>query len=98
MKDFFKLDGKVAIVTGGAGGIGEALALGLGMHGATVVVSSRNREAIEKVAEKITAETGLSPRCLRANARAARAVSWAVRGSTTIHPVSPSISVMFARS
>ncbi len=58
MKDFFKLDGKIAIVTGGAGGIGEALALGLGMHGATVVVSSRNREAIEAVARKITAETG----------------------------------------
>lgn len=58
MKDIFKLDGKVAIVTGGAGGIGEALAMGLSMHGATVVVSSRNPEAIEKVAEKITGESG----------------------------------------
>lgn len=58
MKDMFKLDGKIAIVTGGAGGIGEALALGLGVHGATVVVSSRNQEAIEKVAQKITAESG----------------------------------------
>jgi len=58
MKDIFKLDGKIAIVTGGAGGIGEALALGLGIHGATVVVSSRNQEAIDKVAKKITEETG----------------------------------------
>ncbi len=58
MKDMFKLDGKIAIVTGGAGGIGEALAMGLGMHGATVVVSSRNQEAIEKVAKQITAESG----------------------------------------
>lgn len=58
MKDIFKLDGQIAIVTGGAGGIGEALALGLGMHGATVIVSSRNQEAIEKVAAKITAESG----------------------------------------
>jgi NAD(P)-dependent dehydrogenase (short-subunit alcohol dehydrogenase family) len=58
MKDIFKLDGKVAIVTGGAGGIGETLAMGLSMHGATVVVSSRNLEAIEKVAEKITRESG----------------------------------------
>jgi gluconate 5-dehydrogenase len=58
MKDMFKLDGKIAIVTGGAGGIGEALAMGLGMHGATVVVSSRNREAIEKVAKQITAASG----------------------------------------
>jgi gluconate 5-dehydrogenase len=58
MKDMFKLNGKIALVTGGAGGIGEALAMGLGIHGATVVVSSRNREAIEKVAGKITAESG----------------------------------------
>ena len=58
MKDIFKLDGKIAVVTGGAGGIGEALALGLGYHGATVVVSSRNQEAIDAVAQKITKETG----------------------------------------
>ena len=58
MKDMFKLDGKIAIVTGGAGGIGEALALGLGIHGATVVVSSRNKEAIDTVARKITDESG----------------------------------------
>jgi NAD(P)-dependent dehydrogenase (short-subunit alcohol dehydrogenase family) len=58
MKDMFRLDGKIAIVTGGAGGIGEALALGLGYQGATVVVSSRNQGAIDAVAKKITAETG----------------------------------------
>ncbi len=58
MKNIFKLDGKIAVVTGGAGGIGEALALGLGMHGATVVVSSRNQVAINKVAKKISAESG----------------------------------------
>ncbi len=58
MKDMFKLDGKIAIVTGGAGGIGEALAMGLGIHGATVVVSSRNQEAIEKVAQQITEASG----------------------------------------
>ncbi len=58
MKDMFKLDGKIAIVTGGAGGIGESLAMGLGIHGATVVVSSRNQEAIEKVARQITEASG----------------------------------------
>jgi gluconate 5-dehydrogenase len=58
MKDIFKLDGKIAVVTGGAGGIGEALALGLGFHGATVVVSSRNQDAITAVAKKITELTG----------------------------------------
>jgi gluconate 5-dehydrogenase len=58
MKDMFKLDGKVAVVTGGAGGIGEALAMGIGMLGATVVVSSRNQEAIEAVAGKIAEASG----------------------------------------
>lgn len=58
MKAMFNLDGKIAIVTGGAGGIGEALAMGIGMLGATVVVSSRNQEAIEKVAGQITEASG----------------------------------------
>ena len=58
MKDIFSLKGKIAVVTGGAGGIGEALALGLGNQGATVVVSSRNQDALNAVASKITSETG----------------------------------------
>jgi NAD(P)-dependent dehydrogenase (short-subunit alcohol dehydrogenase family) len=58
MKDMFKLDGKIAVVTGGAGGIGKALAMGLGIHGATVVVASRNRQAIENVAKEISAASG----------------------------------------
>ncbi|MEJ2156102.1 MAG: SDR family oxidoreductase [Desulfobacteraceae bacterium] len=58
MKDIFKLDGKIAIVAGGAGGIGEALAMGLGLHGATVIVSSRNQDAIDKVAKEITDACG----------------------------------------
>jgi len=53
MRDIFSLNGKVAIVMGGAGGIGEALAIGLGVQGATVVVSSRNQAAIDAVAGKI---------------------------------------------
>lgn len=73
MKDMFRLDGKVAIVTGGAGGIGEALAMGLGVQGATVVVASRNQAAIEKVAAEITKETG--------NAAAAVAVDVTDEGS-----------------
>ncbi len=58
MKDMFKLNGKIAIVTGGAGGIGEALAMGLSIHGATVIVSSRTQASIAKVAEQISAASG----------------------------------------
>ena len=38
-----KLDGKVAIVTGGSRGIGRAICLGLGEAGAQVVVASRTQ-------------------------------------------------------
>ena len=58
MKDMFKLDNKIAIVTGGAGGIGNVLAMALGVQGATVVVSSRNQESIAKVAQQITEASG----------------------------------------
>jgi gluconate 5-dehydrogenase len=58
MKDIFRLDDKVALVMGGAGGIGEALALGLSRQGAKVVISSRNQKALDEAAQKITAETG----------------------------------------
>jgi gluconate 5-dehydrogenase len=54
----FRLDGKVALVTGGAGGIGRTLALGLSQYGAKVVVSSRNREALAEAARQIKARTG----------------------------------------
>jgi gluconate 5-dehydrogenase len=52
------MDGKVALVGGGAGGIGEELALGLSRYGARVVITSRRQEAVEATAAKIKAETG----------------------------------------
>ena len=58
MNDIFRLDNKVALVMGGAGGIGEALALGLSRQGAKVVISSRNRQALDEAARKIAADTG----------------------------------------
>ena len=53
MTDLFDLTGKVAVVTGGAGGIGEAIAMGLAEAGADVVVTSRGLEKLEKVASQI---------------------------------------------
>ena len=58
MNDMFKLDKKIAVVTGGAGGIGNVLAMALGVQGATIVVSSRNQESVEKVARQITEASG----------------------------------------
>ncbi len=53
MRDQFKLDGKVAIITGASKGIGESIAYGLAEFGAKVVVSSRNQAAVDEVAERI---------------------------------------------
>jgi NAD(P)-dependent dehydrogenase (short-subunit alcohol dehydrogenase family) len=57
MEDLFRLDGKVAVVIGGAGGIGEIMANGLAGQGAKVVVASRNMGKLEAVARKIQSDT-----------------------------------------
>ena len=49
----FDLTNKIAVVTGGAGGIGKALALGLADAGANIVVTSRGLEKLELVAAEI---------------------------------------------
>ncbi len=48
MKKLFDLSGKVALVVGGHGGIGKAIALGLAEAGADVAVASRNLEALTR--------------------------------------------------
>lgn len=56
MADLFDLTGKVAVVTGGAGGIGRAQALGLADAGADVIVASRQLEHLEDAAGEIRAK------------------------------------------
>ena len=53
--DQFRIDGQVAVVTGGGRGIGEGIALGLAEAGADVVVAARRTNEIEAVADKIRA-------------------------------------------
>ena len=52
----FNLEGKVAIVTGASKGIGESIARGLAEFGAKVVISSRNQEAVDAVADAFKQE------------------------------------------
>jgi NAD(P)-dependent dehydrogenase (short-subunit alcohol dehydrogenase family) len=54
--------GKVALVTGGATGIGRAIATELAMTGATVVIASRNLERCQAAADEINALEGVTGR------------------------------------
>ncbi|MCX6546512.1 MAG: 3-oxoacyl-[acyl-carrier-protein] reductase [Acidobacteria bacterium] len=54
----FRLDGRVALVTGASQGIGEAIAKLLGAQGATVVCAARTLGKLQDVADAITAAGG----------------------------------------
>jgi NAD(P)-dependent dehydrogenase (short-subunit alcohol dehydrogenase family) len=63
--DAFRLDGKVAIVTGASSGLGVAFAHGLAAAGADVVLAARRMERLEAVRGEVEA---LGRRCLAVRA------------------------------
>src|SRR5260370_3557928 len=52
----YGLDGRVAVVTGGGGGIGRGIAVALGAAGARVVVNDFFREGACSAADDVVAE------------------------------------------
>ena len=56
MSDLFRLDGRVALVTGASRGLGFAMAEALAAHGATVLVNARDPAAVAEAAARIGAE------------------------------------------
>jgi NAD(P)-dependent dehydrogenase (short-subunit alcohol dehydrogenase family) len=59
LSDTFDLDGKVAYLPGGYGGIGEAIAWGMAVRGASVVIGGRNGEKAKALADDM-AQAGFS--------------------------------------
>lgn len=53
------LGGQVAVVTGGGRGIGAGIAAQLASMGATVVITGRSRETLDKAADELRAAGGL---------------------------------------
>lgn len=58
MMTLFDLTGKHAVVIGGGGGIGRAIAEGLAEAGAQVMISGRREEALREVQQAIRADSG----------------------------------------
>ena len=56
--NLFDLSGKVAVVTGGNGGIGLGIAQGLGQAGAKLAVVARNTEKSQMAAQWLQAQAG----------------------------------------
>ena len=54
MNSPFDLKDKVAVVTGGAGGIGTEIAMEYARAGASIILASRNRDSLENVATEIS--------------------------------------------
>jgi len=71
------LDGKVAIVTGGGGGVGRGISLAFAKEGAKVVVLDVNADAAQRVAAELV-EAGGESLALTCDIRTSEAVNSAV--------------------
>jgi NAD(P)-dependent dehydrogenase (short-subunit alcohol dehydrogenase family) len=78
--DLFNLKGKTAIVTGGAKGLGQQMALGLAEAGADIIICSRKLEKCQETAHQIES-LGVNALALRCDLTLAEEVDQVVKGT-----------------
>ena len=81
VKELYRLDGKVALVTGGARNLGHDMALALAEAGADVAITSRELERAQESADKIAEVTGRKILPLQLDVRDEPAVAAAVEAA-----------------
>lgn len=77
--NLFRLDGRVALITGGSKGLGRSMAEALASAGASVVLTSRHQEEVEAAARAIAAAFGREAVGIAADVTVADDVELAVR-------------------
>jgi NAD(P)-dependent dehydrogenase (short-subunit alcohol dehydrogenase family) len=65
--DRFRLDGKVALITGGARGLGRTMAVALAQAGASLALAGRSKDACQHAADEVVAATGRTVRAFAAD-------------------------------
>ena len=82
--DLFRMDGRVAIVTGASRGIGAASARALAEAGCDLVVSARSADVLSEFADSVRADTGRKVEVVPADAVRAAGASGAIASACDV--------------
>ncbi len=84
LMDWLGLSKKTVIVTGGASGIGKAVAVGFSEVGANVVIADMNQEAGEAAVSELSTESGNQHRFVSCNVTDAESVNQMIESASEI--------------